>query len=78
MPDTIVKGLDTHGLQTVWNNIISCFVTSTQGADMASAIENLQSYFDGGKALKAIGDEDGRNIKSTYFPYTGGTLYKSG
>ena len=78
MPDTIVKGLDTHGLQTVWNNIISCFVTSTQGAGMASAIENLQSYFDGGKALKAIGDEDGRNIKSTYFPYTGGTIYKSG
>ena len=99
MPDTTVKGLDTHGLQTVWNNIISCFVTSTQGAAMASAIgqvqamatdlsdavsritddvTDLQSYFDGGKVLKAIGDEDGRNIKSTYFPYTGGTLYKSG
>jgi hypothetical protein len=87
------KHLDGAGLGEVWAKVKAQVSVLASGLGQVTAmaqdnaiaitahddrINDLESYFDGGKVLKAVGDEDGRNIKATYFPYTGGTIYKSG
>lgn len=87
------KHLDGAGLGEVWAKVKAQVSVLASGLGQVTAmahdntvaitahdnrITDLESYFDGGRVLKAVGDEDGRNIKATYFPYTGGTIYKSG
>lgn len=87
------KHLDGAGLSEVWAKVKAQVSVLASGLGQVTAmaqdnavaitahderITDLESYFDGGKVLKAVGDEDGRNIKATYFPYTGGTIYKDG